>query len=138
MDNNQDPSVFTKIIRGEIPSYKVYEDQKTLAFLDIHPKQAGQVVVIPKVQVNFVWDLEESDYQALMATVQKVGRRLREVFPDKRRVGVTIEGLDIKNHAHVVIFPYDNVAQYHGGADMAAEPDHAALAKLAERLAFNE
>src|SRR5688572_15507369 len=64
-------SVFTKIIKGEIPSHKIYEDDKTLAFLDIHPQQPGQTVVVPKTQVNFVWDLGEDDYRALMSTVQK-------------------------------------------------------------------
>ena len=129
-------SVFTKIIKGEIPSHKVYEDDKTLAFLDIHPQQPGQVVVVPKTQANFVWDLEENDYQALMATVQKVGRRLREVFPEKQRVGVMIEGLDVDNHAHVVVFPFDSAAEYHGGTNMPAEPNHIALAEMAEKLKF--
>ena len=130
-------SIFTKIIKGEIPSHKVYEDDKTLAFLDIHPQQPGQIVVVPKVQVNFVWDLEETDYQALMSTVQKVGRRLREVFPEKRRVGVMIEGLDVDNHAHVVVLPFDTVAEYRGAADASVEPDHNTLAQVAERLRFS-
>jgi histidine triad (HIT) family protein len=129
-------SVFMKIIKGEIPCHKVYEDDKTLAFLDIHPKQPGQIVVVPKTQVNFVWDLQRADYQALMSTVQKIGRRLREAFPDKQRVGVTIEGMDVNNHAHVVVFPFDSVAEYHSAADMHAEPDHAALASMAKKLAF--
>lgn len=129
-------SVFTKIIKGEIPSHKVYEDDRTLAFLDIHPKQTGQVVVVPKVQVGFVWDLEEADYQALMATVQKVGRRLREIFPDKRRVGFMVEGLDVTDHAHVVILPFDTPAEFHG-IPAVGEPNHAKLAEVAERLRFH-
>jgi histidine triad (HIT) family protein len=129
-------SVFTKIVKGEIPCHKVYEDDKTLAFLDIHPSSSGQVVVVPKVQANFVWDLSPEDYQALMLTVQKVGRRLREVFPNKKRIGVSIEGLDIDNHAHVVLFPFDTAAELHATADMSAEPDHSALSAQAERLRF--
>jgi diadenosine tetraphosphate (Ap4A) HIT family hydrolase len=58
-------SIFTKIVKGEIPSHKVYEDALTLAFLDIHPVQPGHTLVIPKKQVEFVWDLPEEDYQAV-------------------------------------------------------------------------
>ncbi len=63
-------SIFTKIVNGEIPCHKVYEDDKILAFLDIHPIQPGHTLVISKKQVEFVWDLDESDYAALM----KIGR----------------------------------------------------------------
>jgi histidine triad (HIT) family protein len=136
MSDGIEPSVFTKIIRGELPCHKVYEDDKTLAFLDIHPSQPGHVVVVPKVQVNFVWDLEQSDYQSLMTTVQKVGRRLREEFPDKKRIGVMIEGLGIKNHAHVNVLPFDNADEFRHIPDSNLEPDHAALAAMAERLKF--
>ena len=129
-------SVFTRIIKGEIPSHKVYEDDKTVAFLDIHPKQTGQIVVVPKVQVSFVWDLEEADYQALMATVQKVGRRLREVFSDKQRVGFLVEGLDVADHAHVVVLPFNTSDEFQG-TPADGEPDHATLAKIAERLRFH-
>lgn len=126
-------SIFTRIIKGEIPSHKVYEDEKTLAFLDIHPKQPGQTVVIPKKQVPFVWDLEAEEYQALMNTVYKVGRRLREAFPDKQRIGVTIEGLDVDNHAHVVVIPFSTMGEFNA---LPAETDHEALAGLAKELRF--
>lgn len=129
-------SIFTKIIKGEIPSHKIYEDDHTLAFLDIYPAQEGQIVVVPKKQVNYVWDLEPSDYQALMMTVQKVGQRLREMFPQKSRVGVTIAGFDVNDHAHVVIFPFDTGNDFHARPDRSAEPDHAVLAELAKKLAF--
>lgn len=127
-------SVFTKIIKGEIPCHKVYEDDKTLAFLDIHPAMPGQTVVVPKVQRSFVWDLDETDYQALMSTVQKVGRQLREVFPSKKRIGVYVEGMDVDNHAHVVLIPFDTTSEFHAPADMALEPDHSALAEMAAKL----
>jgi len=132
----QEPSLFTRIINGEIPCHKIYEDEKTLAFLDIHPIQPGHVLVVPKAQVGFVWDLEGEDYQALMATVQKVGLRIREVFPDKSRVGVMIEGLDVADHAHVKIFPFSNEIEFRNVPDASAEPDHEALTSIAERLRF--
>jgi len=127
-------SIFTKIIRGEIPSHKVYEDEKTYAFLDIHPVQPGHVLVIPKKQVEFLWDLEDEDYQALMATVKKVGRRLREVM-GKPYVGVKVVGVDVP-HTHVHVLPFSTVAEYQRMADMSAEPDHAELAEIAKKLAF--
>lgn len=129
-------SIFTKIIKGEIPSHKVYEDSATYAFLDIHPIQPGQVLVVPKKQAGFVWDMDSEDYHRLMDTVQKVGRRLREVFPDKRRVGVMIEGLDVADHAHVKVFPFSNEAEYRHVPDADAEPDHEALAEIAKKLYF--
>jgi histidine triad (HIT) family protein len=132
----QKDSIFTKIIKGEIPSHKVYEDEKTLAFLDIHPIQPGHVLVVPKKQVGFVWDMENEDYQALMASMQKVGLRLREVFPDKARVGVMIEGLDVDDHVHVKVFPFSTVEEYRHVPDMSADPDHASLAALAAKIAF--
>jgi histidine triad (HIT) family protein len=128
-------SIFTQIINGEIPCHKLYEDERTFAFLDIHPIQPGQVLVVPKKEVSFVWDLEDEDYRALMATVRKAGRRLREVFPQKQRVGVMIEGLDVTDHAHVKVFPFDK-GEYRTVPDMSAEPDHAALAEMAKKLAF--
>lgn len=131
-----EPSIFTQIINGDIPSHKIYEDEKTLAFLDIHPITEGHVLVVPKNQANFVWDLDDDDYQALMATVQKVGRRLREVYPEKTRVGVMIEGLDVDDHAHIKVFPFSTEAEYRNVPDMTAEPDHSALAAVAEKLAF--
>lgn len=134
--NMQEPSIYTKIINGEIPSHKIYEDEYSYAFLDIHPIQPGQVLVVPKKQVAFVWDLELSDYQGLMATVQRVGQRLREVFSDKDRVGVMIEGLEVVDHAHIKVFPFSK-GEYRSLPDMDVEPDHSALAALAEKLRFS-
>lgn len=129
-------SLFTKIIHGDIPCHKIYEDEKTFAFLDIHPIQPGQVLVVPKSQVSFVWQLNEADYQALMATVQKVGQRLQQIFPDKARVGVMIEGLDVTDHAHIKVFPFDNDQEFRNTPDAGAEPDHEGLAQIAKKLAF--
>lgn len=127
-------SIFTKIVRGEIPCYKIYEDEKTLAFLDIHPITSGHTLVIPKRQVEFVWDLEPEDYQALMASVQKVARHLREAT-GQPIVGTQIIGVDVP-HAHVHLIPFSDVADFHHLADQSAEPDHDKLAALARQLAM--
>ncbi|CAN5398776.1 HIT family protein [soil metagenome] len=127
-------SVFTKIIKGEIPSYKVYEDARTLAFVDIQPVTPGHVVVVPKVQIDFVWNLEQVDYQALMDAAQKVGKRLREVFPERKRIGMMVEGLGVKDHAHVNVFPFDTAEEFRHTPRPDIEPDHKELAAMAERL----
>lgn len=125
-------SVFTKIIKGEIPSHKIYEDDKTIAFMDIFPAQPGHVLVAPKTQVEDFYDLSDEDYQALFATVKKVATKLKAVFPNKRRIAVQIEGLDVA-HAHVKMFPIDTGEQFRS-VNSGEEPDHEALAEMALKL----
>ncbi|HVV25540.1 MAG TPA: HIT family protein [Candidatus Saccharimonadales bacterium] len=127
-------SLFSQIIRGEIPSYKLYEDDKTYAFLDIHPVQPGHVLVVPKTEVEFVWDLDEPDYQALMATVQKLAKRLKTVLQTPY-IGSQVVGIDVP-HAHVHLIPFSTKAEFRNQPDMEAEPDHQALAEMAKKLAF--
>ena len=130
---NQD-SVFSKIVRSEIPCYKVYEDELTMAFLDIHPVQPGHTLVISKQQVEFVWDLDDVTYQAVMATTRKVAQRLKEVMGTPF-VGEEVVGVDVP-HAHVHLIPFSTSQEFRRIPDMNAEPDHAALADLAAKLAF--
>lgn len=126
-------SIFTKIINGDIPSIKVHEDEKTLAIMDINPIQQGQILVIPKSEVGFVWDLKPVDYQALMDTVRQAGISIRKVFPNKTHVGVMIEGLEVVDHAHVKVFPFSTADEYHAKAHVA---DQSELKELATKLAF--
>lgn len=127
-------SIFAKIVNGDIPSHKVYEDDKTLAFLDIYAVINGHTLVISKKQVEFVWDLDDEDYQALMATTKKVARRLREVM-NATYVGEKIIGVDVP-HAHVHLIPFNDQADLHRANQENAEPDHAELAAVAEKLYF--
>lgn len=127
-------SIFTKIIKGEISCHKVHEDEKTLAFMDIRPIQEGMVVVISKAQIDHVWSLPDSDYLALMSTVRRVAKKLREVFPQKQRVAVIIEGFEVP-HAHVKVFPVNNEQEVRALPE-TTEPNHAALAELAKKLAL--
>lgn len=131
----QEPSIFTRIIKGEIPCHKVYEDDYALAFMDIHPIQPGHVLVVSKRQVPNFYDLEGADYDGFMHAVKKVAVRLKEVFPQKKRIGVMLEGLDV-DHVHAKVFPIDTGDQFRKEPDMSAEPDHAALAEMAKKLAF--
>jgi histidine triad (HIT) family protein len=127
-------SIFTKIIKGEIPSYKIYEDDHTFAFLDIHPKQPGHTLVIPKKQVESLWSLDESDYQAVMSTVNKVAHRIENVLK-RPYVGMLVVGIDVP-HAHVHVYPFSTNEQSQYIPDQSAEPDHSALAEIAKKLAF--
>lgn len=97
-------SVFTKIIQGEIPCYKIYEDEKTLAFLDIAPEAVGHTLVVPKVEIEKVYELPEGDYQALMAAVKKIMAHYEKVLG--KRMTMKVVGVDVP-HAHVHILPFD-------------------------------
>ena len=99
MDN-----VFSKIIRGEIPCYKIYEDEKNLAFLDIAPESRGHTLVIPKVDVDKVYELSDEDYHSLFSAVKKVAQRIEEVMGT--RVVMKVVGTDVP-HAHVHLMPID-------------------------------
>ncbi|HET6746679.1 MAG TPA: HIT domain-containing protein [Candidatus Saccharimonadales bacterium] len=125
-------SIFTRIINGEIPAHKIYEDERVLAFLDIHPVQPGHVLVIPKVQVEFVWDLTDEDYRAVMDVTKKLALHLRKTL-GVRYVGEKIIGVDVP-HAHVQLIPFNIVEEFKAPQDMNAEPDHTALATVAEKL----
>ena len=127
-------SIFTKIIKGEIPCHKIYEDDRTIAFLDIAPVQPGMTLVVSKTQVAHFEDLSPEDYQALWATVQKVAKRMRHVYPDKAKIAIQVEGLDV-DHAHAKVFPIDTPEDFRSHPKNG-EPNHAELAKLATKLAF--
>lgn len=127
-------SIFTKIIKGEVPSHKIYEDEKVFAFLDIHPKTAGHTLVIPKKQIEFVWDLEDEDYKAVMDVAKRIALRIREVL-NYPYIGELVIGVDVP-HAHVHVYGFNTIEESRKIPDLNAEPDHTALAELAKKLAF--
>ena len=103
-------SIFTKIINGEIPCYKIYEDEKTMAFLDINPETNGHTLVVPKIEVDRIYDLEPEDFDALMHAVKKLSSHMEKVL--KKRIVWKVVGTDVP-HAHVHLMPLDD-AWYHG------------------------
>lgn len=125
-------TIFTQIIDGDIPSHKIYEDDKVFAFLDIHPVSQGHTLVVPKNPVEFLWDLPEDDYAAVMAAAQKIAVKLRAEL-GVPYVGQQVIGVDVP-HAHVHLIPFATTDEFRYVPDMNDEPDHAALAALAERL----
>ena len=120
-------SIFTKIIRGELPAHKIYEDDQTLAFLDIHPVQPGHVLVVPKTQIGKFYELADADLTALFRTVKKVAARMEQVLG--KRITVQIEGFDMPDHVHVKLIPADT------GAEFRARPHDASQAELAAMAA---
>ena len=97
-------SVFTKIINGEIPCYKIYEDEKTIAFLDIDPETEGHTLVIPKNEVDKIYDLNDDDYEALMKAVKKIAKHMEQVTG--KRTVIKVVGNEVP-HAHVHLMPFD-------------------------------
>ncbi|KAA2219555.1 HIT family protein [Maribacter flavus] len=100
-------TLFTKIINGEIPCYKVAEDENFLAFLDINPNATGHTLCTPKVEVDKILDLDEATYLGLMAFSRKVGKALEKAVECKR-VGITVIGLEVP-HVHVHLIPLNSM-----------------------------
>ena len=98
-------TIFTKIANGEIPSYKVAEDEKFYAFLDINPLKEGHTLVIPKREVDYIFDLEEGELSALFAFAQKVAKGIKSAIECKR-VGVAVIGMEVP-HAHIHLIPIE-------------------------------
>ena len=126
-------SVFTKIIKGEIPSHKIYEDDKSLAFLDINPVTHGHTLVIPKVQIDHLWDVDDELYIHLMNVAKLIAVRQRTVIKPKR-VGILVEGFDVP-HAHIHVFP-----MYEGMVETIehriGKAKDSELADMAQKLRF--
>lgn len=125
-------SIFTKIICGEIPCHKVYEDEKVFAMLDIDPLADGHVLIFPKKQVDLLWYLDEETYRYLFEKAREIAQKIQaEMKPI--RVGMVVEGFGVP-HAHVHLVPlYDkNVLQLHHGYPVEKSVEN--LARIAERL----
>jgi histidine triad (HIT) family protein len=96
-------SIFTRIINGEIPCYKVAEDDRFIAFLDVRPLKPGHTLVVPKKEVDYIFDLDEETLAGMMVFAGKVAVAMREVI-DCRRIGVAVLGLEVP-HAHIHLIP---------------------------------
>ena len=121
-------SIFTKIIQGEIPCYKIYEDDKTFAFLDIHPETKGHTLVIPKNEIDKIYELPQEDYEALMNTVKKLSKHMEKILG--ARTLWKVIGTDVP-HAHVHLLPYDETWAHGGTLDLTPEEFEEIRAKLA-------
>lgn len=122
-------SIFSKIIAGEIPCYKIYEDEKTLAFLDIHPETPGHTLVVPKVEVDKLYDLQMEDYLAVMKTVKMLASRMEKILG--KRTLMKVIGTDVP-HAHVHLVSFDPNYQYGQVVKMTEEEMKEMQKKLTE------
>lgn len=104
-------SVFSKIVNGEIPSYKIAEDENFYAFLDINPLKKGHTLVIPKKEVDYIFDLEENLLGGLHIFSQKIAKSLKKTIPCKR-IAVVVLGLEVP-HAHIHLIPMDKESEVH-------------------------
>ncbi len=126
--------IFCKIARSEISAYKIHEDERTFAFLDKHPINPGHILVIPKKHEPDFYDLDDVDYQALMATVKKLSKLVNKKF-HPHKVGLIIAGYDVP-HAHVHIVPmhdYHDItskAMLEGKRSSPTDEELANIAKL--------
>lgn len=123
-------SLFSRIIAGEIPCYRVWEDEDHLAFLDISPVQAGHTLVVPKQEVDYLFDLDEDAYAALWRAVRTVEAKLRRATGCKRVI-VHVVGYEVP-HVHVHLVPTSDLEQY--PMPSRIELDTATMTTLANRI----
>lgn len=124
-------SIFTKIVQGDIPCHKIAEDDKYFAFLDINPVKDGHTLVIPKQEVDYIYDLDDETLAGLNVFAKKVAAAVKKACPCNR-IGITVIGLEVP-HAHVHLIPIDKLN------DMSFEkpklnPSQEALAEVANRI----
>ena len=100
-------SIFTKIVNGEIPCYKIAEDENYLAFLDVNPNAKGHTLCIPKKEINKIFDMDEDLYLGLMKFSRNVAKAIEKAI-DCKRVGITVIGLEVP-HAHVHLIPLNDM-----------------------------
>ncbi|MFT7234214.1 MAG: histidine triad (HIT) family protein, partial [Cyclobacteriaceae bacterium] len=123
------PSIFSKIVTRDIPAYIVAEDDNYLAFLDINPLVEGHVLVIPKQEVDYIFDLDDNVLAGLHLFAKKVANKIEKVV-DCERIGVTVIGLEVP-HAHVHLIPINGIDDMDFGR-MKLSPTNEELAELAE------
>ncbi len=127
------PTIFTRIVKGEIPCYKVAEDDHFLAFLDISPIQKGHTLVIPKQEIDYIFDLEENLYLGLHSFAKRVAKAIEKVIPCER-IGQTVLGLEVP-HAHIHLVPLVNMQFIDFNQRKEMSPEE--FAKIAARIAAN-
>ncbi len=126
-------SIFTKIINGEIPSYKIAEDDNFLAFLDVNPNAKGHTLCIPKQEINKIFDMEEDHYLALMKFSRKVAKAIEKSI-DCKRVGVAVVGLEVP-HVHVHLIPLNDMDDMRFQRKVSLEKEE--FEDLAQKIASN-
>lgn len=101
------PSIFTKIINGEVPCYKIAEDENYIAFLDVFPLKKGHTLVVPKKEIDYIFDLDSETYQGLMMFSKKIAEAIKRAYPCNR-IGLSVIGLEVP-HAHIHLVPINTM-----------------------------
>ncbi|MCB9282798.1 MAG: HIT family protein [Lewinellaceae bacterium] len=125
------PTIFTRIIQGEIPCHKVAESDQFLAFLDIRPLVMGHTLVVPKQEVDYFFDLEDRHLSDMMVFSKRVAAAIRKTVPCKR-IGVSVVGLEVP-HAHVHLIPLQSIGDMSFGKEPLSIPNEE-LAALASQI----
>lgn len=127
-------SIFTKIVTGEIPCYKIAEDENYLAFLDVNPNAKGHTLCIPKQEINKIFDMEETHYLGLMKFSRKVAKAVEKSIACKR-IGVAVVGLEVP-HVHVHLIPLNDMddMRFQRKTSLTAEEFSALATKIASNL----
>lgn len=126
------PSIFSRIVAGEIPSYKVAEDDRYYAFLDINPVAEGHTLVIPKHEVDYIFDLDDEEYAGLQMFAKRVAKAIAKAVPCKR-VGVAVMGLEVP-HAHIHLVPINKESDMNFFADKLS-PSPERMREIADAIA---
>ena len=124
-------TIFTKIINGEIPCHKVHESEDFLAFLDIMPVKEGHVLIVPKVEVDQIFDIEDDLLSKMMLFSKHVAKKIKIAYPCNR-VGVTVIGLEVP-HAHIHLIPIDKLDDMNFAKDKLSLSQEK-LASIADRI----
>ena len=127
-------SIFTKIIKGEIPCYKILEDDRFIAFLDVFPIKKGHTLVVPKVQIDYIFHLDDRLLSDLMLFTKKVAQKMEKAIPCER-IGVAVIGLEVP-HAHIHLVPLDSVGDIDFGQPKLKLSSQE-MAKIADSIRIN-
>lgn len=128
------PTIFSRIVSGEIPCHKIAEDDKYLAFLDIQPLVSGHVLVIPKLEVDYIFNLEDELLAGLILFAKRIAPAIEKAIPCKR-IGVTVIGLEVP-HTHIHLIPINEVGDMNF-SKRKLNPSYDDLADVAARITAN-
>ena len=127
------PSIFTRIVNGEIPCYKIAETKDYFAFLDVRPQQLGHTLVIPKKEIDYIFDMDDKLLKGMMVFAKRVAKAVEKTVPCKR-IGIAVVGLEVP-HAHIHLMPLNTVSDLGFGKNLTISDDE--MKALANEIAAN-